>query len=570
MPILLPDKAKMKKLILVVILIFFAIVPLIDLMHPGLFIAHDSESHVARLASFYQSLSEGNLVPRWAANLNSGYGTPILMFLYPLPEYLGSLIHFIGFSLIDSVKIVFLIGYIFSGIFMYLWAKEEWGEVAGLVAGVFYLLAPYRFVDLYVRAAIGENTAFVFIPLVLWAIYKIERTLEWKYMLLGSFALTGLVLSHNAILLMFLPIIFFYVIYRLSYSKCKKEFFSAAIFTLLIGFLLSAFFLLPAFFEGKYTLRDIVTSGDQIAKQFPALSQLLYSKWGFGVSAVSRSGFSMQIGIVQWVVVGLGVIGLFTLWVKKERKTFVFLLFCQVIFWLTLYLMTVKSLPIWQTITLLQKFQFPWRLLSISVFVTAVMTGIIVKVAKNNLFTFVLIAAVVFMTKDFWHAQGYFSYNDKYFINDYLGTTDTGESSPRWSIRWEEELAKAPLEAVSGTVKITQIKRLSNLHSYEVESTTSGKLVENTLYFPGWEVYINGKKTDIEFQDQNHRGKMTFLIPKGRNQITVKFNETKLRKISDYLSLITIMCIVTVTVLKLCYAKIIRSAGNFQRRKKPR
>ena len=82
MPILLPDKAKMKKLILVVILIFFAIVPLIDLMHPGLFIAHDSESHVARLASFYQSLSEGNLVPRWAANLNSGYGTPIIMFLF--------------------------------------------------------------------------------------------------------------------------------------------------------------------------------------------------------------------------------------------------------------------------------------------------------------------------------------------------------------------------------------------------------------------------------------------------------------------------------------------------------
>src|SRR5438094_565494 len=97
----------MKRFFGFIVLVVLGFIPLLDLFHPGLPLTHDGRDHVARIANFYLSLSEGVIVPRWAENLNWGYGHPIMMFLYPLPSYFASLFHFLGFSFIDSVKLVF-------------------------------------------------------------------------------------------------------------------------------------------------------------------------------------------------------------------------------------------------------------------------------------------------------------------------------------------------------------------------------------------------------------------------------------------------------------------------------
>ena len=158
------------------LLLLVSLLPLADFLRPGLPVTHDGPDHVVRLASFYQSLAEGNLVPRWAGNLNWGYGHPVVMFFYPLPNYLGSLFHFFGLSFIDSVKAVFVLSFVLSGIFMYWWVKEHWGERAGLAAAVVWLLAPYRLVDLYVRGAIGECLAFAWPPLIGYLALKLSKT----------------------------------------------------------------------------------------------------------------------------------------------------------------------------------------------------------------------------------------------------------------------------------------------------------------------------------------------------------------------------------------------------------
>ena len=106
----------MRTKIYLLILIIISFVFTLDLFHPGLPVTHDGKDHLFRIANFYQNLKEGNIVPRWAGNLNWGYGHPILEFLYPLPSYLASLFHFAGFSFIDSAKIVFGLGMFFSGL----------------------------------------------------------------------------------------------------------------------------------------------------------------------------------------------------------------------------------------------------------------------------------------------------------------------------------------------------------------------------------------------------------------------------------------------------------------------
>src|SRR5207253_11243745 len=86
-------------------LCLLSLLPLADLFHPGLPITHDGQDHVARIANFYQNLSEGVAIPRWAPHLNWDYGHPIIMFLYPLPSYVASLFHGLHINLIDSTKL---------------------------------------------------------------------------------------------------------------------------------------------------------------------------------------------------------------------------------------------------------------------------------------------------------------------------------------------------------------------------------------------------------------------------------------------------------------------------------
>jgi uncharacterized membrane protein len=84
---------ELKNKFIIAILIVVSIISVLALVHPGLPITHDGQDHVVRIANFYQNLVEGNLIPRWGANLNWGYGHPILEFLYPLPSYFASAFH---------------------------------------------------------------------------------------------------------------------------------------------------------------------------------------------------------------------------------------------------------------------------------------------------------------------------------------------------------------------------------------------------------------------------------------------------------------------------------------------
>jgi uncharacterized integral membrane protein len=521
-----------KKFFIPFFIILISIIPLLDLFHPGLPLTHDGQDHVARIANFYQNLSEGNIIPRWAGNLNWGYGHPILMFLYPLPSYTTSLFHFLGFSLIDSTKIVFGVAFLLSGLTMYLWIKNLFGVHVGIVAGMLYMLAPYRFVDLYVRGAMGEHVAFIFPPLICYFLYKLSKKNSHLFVVGGGLSVAGLLLSHNAISIMFFPLIFLYALYILWRSKNKMPLAISYMLFAMLGFALSSFFWIPAFFEGKYTLRDIVTTGEY-ASRYVRLEQFLYGSWSFG----GTGEFSVQLGIVHWIMIAGSVALLSLKKTANEHKKFIVGLL--IIIAIALFLMISQSSILWQNITLLQKFQFPWRFLSVVVFCSAVLGALVVSGVSKNYKKYV-VGIVIFMTlffsKDYMHAKGYLYKNDSFLSGIYNGTTDTGESSPIWSIRFMEKRPKAHMEIASGDAVIKELSRRTTVHAYEINATEKSRIVENTLYFPGWDVFVDGKKADIEFQDPAHRGLMTFFVDKGNHKVEVRFGETKLRALADLIS----------------------------------
>jgi len=512
-----------------------SLLPVLSLFHPGMPFVHDGQDHVARIANFYQSLVEGHIVPRWAANLNWGYGHPVLMFLYPLPEYAASLFHFIGFSLVDSTKLVFGLAYIASAFTMFLWMNAAFGIQAGVVGTLLYSFAPYRFVDLHVRGALGEHVAFIFLPLILYFLHK-------RSFICLSLAFAALILSHNALALMFLPIIVLYGFYLLIFEEKKKVLFLLrySLF-IILGFGLSAFFWIPGFFEGKFTLRNIVTAGEMGARFVP-WTWFMYSPWNWG----GGQEFSKSLGLSQWI----GIISATALLIRtKEKKIKTFTAGTLLLLLFSLFIMTSSSNFIWRAVVILQNFQFPWRFLSVSVFAAAVLGGIAYGKSKKLLFILYSLF-IILITIGMWHPKGYQLRPESYYAGIYPGTTDTGESSPIWSVRFMEHAPPAPLQVIDGDAGVNIVKRTTTQHIYSLIVQKPTLMMENTLYFPGWKIYVNDVPAQIEWQNPDYRGLMTFRVSPGEKQVRAAFEDTKVRKTANMISAVSIAALLCLWLIR--------------------
>lgn len=530
-----------------IVVIILGLLPLMSLLSPGIPLTHDGKDHVARIANFYQSLQDGIFVPRWAGNLNWGYGHPVMMFLYPLSSYIASLFHFIGFSLSDSVKLVFVTGFVASGIAMYYWAREQFDEYTGMAAGILYMYAPYRFVDLYVRGAIGEHVAFVFPPLILFFLLKFykEKHIDKSYLYFSLFSvsISLLILSHNAISIMYMPVILGYIAF-LSYSKKNVKNAVYSLLGIVAGFGLSSFFLLPAFLEGKYTLRDIVT-GDEYKTRFVDPIRFIYSKWSFGITG------QFSVGLGYLFLAGLVASPLVVYKFLKSKKRDNLIIYCTALlfFLLSLFLMTTYSQFIYEIATILKKFQFPWRFLSLTVFASSVITAmsllIIKKLAIKKAILVIGVILLLVFSKESFVTAGNYVRPDTFYEGIYEGTTDTGESSPIWSIRFMEQRPLGYSQVIEGDAVIKNINRTSTKHSYEINvKSPNVRIRENTIYFPGWNVYNGNNSLAVEYQDPSNRGLITYNLPKGIHDVEVKFEDTKVRSLSNLITITTFLLII--------------------------
>ena len=148
-----------------------------------------------------------------------------------------------------------------------------------------------------------------------------------------------------------------------------------------------------------------------------------------------------------------------------------------------------------------------------------------------------LVACLLLVSLGNWYPKGYIRNPDVFYSGIYNGTTDTGESAPIWSVRFMEHQATTSSSVIEGNAEIMPVARNSTSHQYRMVATVPSRILENTLYFPGWNVSVNGENVPLEFQDPRFRGLITYFIPKGESIVQVVFSETKLRLVSDLISL---------------------------------
>src|SRR5258708_4553575 len=165
----------MKKSWLFVLLIIVLSIPTFSLMlRYGIYSMQDF--HYFRLLEFTKCIQDLQIPCRWAADSGAGFGEPLFNFYGQFPYWAGEVFHLLTFSKIDSLKILFILSLALSGVGMFFLSRKIWkDDLSALVSSIIYLYAPYRAVDVWVRAALPEAVSFVFFPLI---ILEIERYLE--------------------------------------------------------------------------------------------------------------------------------------------------------------------------------------------------------------------------------------------------------------------------------------------------------------------------------------------------------------------------------------------------------
>lgn len=505
--------------------------------------SHDSTIHIARLAQSFTALKEGHFPLRWLSNWHFGFGYPVFIFTYSLPYYVGALFKIFGFSFETIFKILIFLSLFFSGIGFFYFAKKYFKDFEALIGSLFFIAAPYRFADIYERGALGEALSFIFIPLLFITPHSLIKN-KLRGFIFTSLVIFAFITTHALTFLVFFPVILIYPLF--VFGKKLKDylyFFSAIAF----GFLLSSYQWIPLIFEQKYA--DLDNTYFNIYRgHFITIYQLLrIPKEGINI------GTGIQLGTAQIVVVCLIIFLIFYDFLKR-RKVDRLVVFFLITSFITAFLTLDLSKTIWNNFGPLQKLVFPWRFLTLTIFITSFFAAYLVnffhKVKYRKLLIVLLIFLAFFPSRHylkgyFWHSftdDYYNNYPDEYRIDSYF--------LPRGLIKNFDKLQLKNVSVIEGKGEVELLKKQNNLLEVMANLSQESKIQFHTFYFPGWELKVSGKKWPIITNQHNLEGIIVSSLPAGNHQLSLKFTETPLRLISDLLSLGSFILLFLILIFK--------------------
>lgn len=511
-------KKKFKELLVIFLILFLSFWLIRPFLKSGFFPTHDGEWAVVRLGAMHRALMAGHFPVRWAGNLNFSYGYPLFLFTYPLPYYLGEIFNLFGFGLVNSIKILFVLSVIFSGLAMFLLGRELFGDIGGSIAAIFYLYAPFRLVDLYVRGSLGESLAFVLYPLLFLSLIKFKQNPR-RWLALGAIFYGALILTHNVSALLITP---FLVIFAFLSSPRR----SLGIFVLGVG--LASFFLFPALSEKSKIALSQIPLADK-SQHFVNFRQLLMPSWGYG-SPGSEDAFSFQLGLVHLIGLFLGLI----LWFKNNNRFFLFFTLC---FLVTIFLTLPVSGVFWE-LPFFKEVDFPWRYLGPASFFLALSLGYLGTRWRTRMVAVVLAFLAIVVNFRYAKPVSFINYPDEYYLTNEATTTSANELMPIWVQEKPTERPKNRVEVIGGKAKIDQVAFNAKKTQFDVVAEAESEIQINMIYFPGWQAKVDGKITPLSYD--NEEGVIRMKIFSGKHQVVVEFKETPLRLFADAVSLVSL------------------------------
>lgn len=352
---------------LALLLCIFAVAPL---TYPGSYQTQSGFNAVYNLMDLATHLPSGL---GWGPTFGRGYD--LFRMDGPFPYYVGLDFYLLGFGFAGSIKLVYALAFLLSGLGMYALARSLLKDQgAGLLAAAVYVYFPYHLADIYVRGALGEAIEWALFPLTISALLRLRELSSppgWLY--LASILLFALaVLAQPGLGLVFAAgtVAVFSMLARGNLlQRLRRQ------WVIPVGVVVGVTLLVPAFVQdggsgGSYSFIP--------AFVFPF--QFLTASWGSNLPKGSfLDQFPYQLGIAA---IGLNVLAL-AFSFRSEGSPFgrtirrIILAavgMCSV----AILLMMPFAAPVWTAPGLASLFEYPFQLLPLVGLAISVAAGSVV------------------------------------------------------------------------------------------------------------------------------------------------------------------------------------------------
>ncbi|MBM2847509.1 MAG: hypothetical protein HW418_451 [Anaerolineales bacterium] len=526
---------------------------------------HDTLLHFYRIPEINALLRHGVWFSRWSPDLFLGYGYPLFNFYPPLSAYLLTLAYWlVGAHAPAALNVAFGLTLIMAGVGMFLLARELYGEAGGVFAAAAYVLSPHLLYHTFERGSLSNALAMGLFPFAALTLVRAARRPDRRWAAWAAFTFAAVLLSHTASSLAFAaPLAVIGLAAALSHDATggttRRARAARPALTLAVGAALSAFIWLPALAEYRLTQYTLVlTSPDLDFRHF--FADVL--RWPEpALAGLTNPPLPVTVGLGQ-LALGLAALGPALIQMARRRQ----LENAEVITLLgglmglgAVFLASPLSTPLWENLSLLRNFQFPWRWLDPGAFLLALVCGSLAREAGRQRWRIGLIGLglVIF----FANAAPYLypprtqSLPDRPTLADassaqlrygIYGLTSWGEYAPA-TARFRPTEPPFPGADLGATLDV-KLKR-DDLPAGALIAATGGPtratlrlslpaaqtLVFHTFYFPGWSARVDGKPVPTGPDDD---GLLQLTAPAGEHLVSVYFGETPLRALADVLSLV--------------------------------
>lgn len=456
---------------------------------------HDLKFHLTRIEGIATELSYRHFPVRISSVWMAEHGYPVSIYYGDVLLYIPALFRLFGFT-IDQVYKAFVLILNAGGVLI---AEKCFGKMfqkrsTSLLLTLVYMTASYRLVDVYIRTAVGEYCALIFLPMLALAVKRIyteEQNDTWKKNLKNATILavgmTGILTAHTlsaemAALALGLVVIAF--LKRKGLFTVIRTYVMAVIETLLFsaGFLvpfLDYYVNVPVEITDTVTgeaARTIQEKGANIGDFFAFFS----NPFGDWYTALFNPGLVLMLALAAGI----------TLWAMKKAGKEIKVL--TVLSGLMLFMAT-NVFP-WNSLAhdlklfdLLAQVQFPWRYVGLAIIFLTVLLGFLVETIEIEAYlkvsrqAVIAVCAVISVGMTFLFT-GY--YADCLERNVYYDTANIGT----WAVMGEEYLRSGThIENLDGKLHIddgTEYAEFLTRKGCDLDVSCKTGAEEGTVIFP--------------------------------------------------------------------------------------
>jgi hypothetical protein len=515
---------------------------------------------------------QGVLYPRWSELANYGFGEPRFVFYPPGSPMLGAALgSVIPWPLVPQAFVCLVLAG--AGLAMFRLAREFLPPMESAWAALLYAFNPYALFLAYGGSRMAELQASMFLPLLVLYVVRVDvgRSDIAILKLAVVFAACWLVNVPTAVISTYcLPLLALV----LAVSRRSARILLRAMASMVLGFLLAAFYVLPAVYEKRW----VTLIGLANAPFYPENNFL------FSQSPLRKGGTNLYISLIalgEFAVTGI-VLAIFAL--RRRRSSTVQPFVLVLAGACALFMFSITALA-WKWLPGVQFVQFPTRLLAMFNVACAYLIVATVPVEGSGQKRAWLLAVTagwamagaVSVLRMPIHSLTRMEFSQRNVVEEILSGLRRGgifynassqflpaacrlgpvlQSLPRGVAasgvtggvdveRWEVEKRLMSVEtplpgtkavfASSTTGRIDVERWDAEKRRMHVETSDPGTVVIRLFSYPGWTARVNGDA--VATQSWSHGCVVAIPIPAGKSQLDVTFCRTPDRTVGGLLSI---------------------------------